>query len=1175
MDAQNADTIHDSLYSGSILVVDDEPTGVQLLISILEYHGHRIRPATSGSQALAAALAEPPDLILLDVMMPEMSGYDVCRRLKEGKTTRNIPVIFLSAIGDVFDKVHAFSIGAVDYIAKPFKTEEVLARVNTHLKLYRLQTQLEEQVELRTAQLSAEIVQRQQAEERYRTVVEDQTELICRTDPQGNLTFVNQAYCRFFGKTRKELLGTNPVQFILPEDHEDTQEALPTFVDDLSVATYENRLVDRHNQICWVHWTDRVIHNNTGELIEIQSVGRDVTKRRQAQQALKESEERYRALYNHTPVMMHAFDDAGVIQSVNDYWFAVMGYTTAEVQGHLCLDFLTDASRQHAVDTVLPTLFATGSVRDVECQMVKKSGEVIDVLMSAVSEQDAYGVTKQFLTFILDITERKRLDAELLAYRNHLEERVEAQTAELSSTLQDVQRLNAKLQQEIAERIEIEQELAESKHRYEMATEASRTGIWEWNLTTDEVYIDPILKANLGYADNEIANTLQSWVELIHVDDRQQMIEAAKARRDETKPELANELRLYHKDGSVHWVFVSGASVYDDDGNPTHLIGTSTDISDRKLAEIALQDANRILSRRIEELSMLNTIAHAVATASDFSTIVTIVMGALTHLFAASSTSICLLNENQTHLTVFTTNTNADEPFTWLDQSNGTVDDFLTHSVALNSDASNPALLENGSAVSGSVGFPIHAVLNEGRSLILSQSDLAQLANASPELVDDLIQLPQISALMLIPLSVRSKTIGLLAVASDQRHYTFSDRDVGLAETVAGQIAGALENARLFGQEQEQRQLADRRAHELAALLDVSRNVSAMLELDLLLNLILDQLEHVVSYSGSAVMGVEEDELVVLAYRGPTPQNEAVGVRYDAEPLMNSQTLLQESEPIIIDDLWIDGPLQRLLTELFGERMSTLLTYCRSWLGLPLTVNNQLIGILCMGHEGPAFYSTAQTTYLQAFASHTAIALENARLYKRAQAAAADEERSRLARELHDAVTQTLFSASIIADVLPNAWKQSPEAGMEGLEEVRKLTRGALAEMRTLLLELRPATLTEKPLGEIVESLSVAFSSRTKVDVDLSLSGSCIMPSDVQIAFYRILQESLNNIQKHAAASSVIINLDCLPNRITLYVCGRFILWPCCDAYWNRKIESCACLVRITCPFAIHTALLT
>ena len=128
--------------SPSILVVDDTAANLQVLTGMLKERGYKVRPVPSGKLALLAAQRDPPDLILLDINMPEMNGYEVCQQLKADDRLRGIPVIFISALTEQLDKVNAFAIGGVDYITKPFQMEELHARVETHLKLHRLQTEL-------------------------------------------------------------------------------------------------------------------------------------------------------------------------------------------------------------------------------------------------------------------------------------------------------------------------------------------------------------------------------------------------------------------------------------------------------------------------------------------------------------------------------------------------------------------------------------------------------------------------------------------------------------------------------------------------------------------------------------------------------------------------------------------------------------------------------------------------------------------------------------------------------------------------------------------------------------------------------------------------------------------------------------------------------------------------
>jgi len=134
----------------NILVVDDTPGNLRLLMGILDKHGYEVRVASNGDLALRTVQSTPPDLILLDIKMPNMDGYQVCEHLKAEEWTRDIPVIFISALGEVVDKVKGFEMGGVDYITKPFQPEEVLARVETHLTLRKLQQSLQQEIVERT-----------------------------------------------------------------------------------------------------------------------------------------------------------------------------------------------------------------------------------------------------------------------------------------------------------------------------------------------------------------------------------------------------------------------------------------------------------------------------------------------------------------------------------------------------------------------------------------------------------------------------------------------------------------------------------------------------------------------------------------------------------------------------------------------------------------------------------------------------------------------------------------------------------------------------------------------------------------------------------------------------------------------------------------------------------------
>ena len=170
-------TINDKTFlSIDILIVDDEIPNLKLLAEFLGHAGYQVRSTEKPQLAIDSALAKPPALILLDVRMPEMDGFEVCKRLKQDERTRDVPVIFISALQDVQDRIRGFEVGGVDFISKPIQKEEVLARVRTHTELRNMQLNLERMVAKRTA----EVIER---EERFRATFEQAAVGIAHVSP--------------------------------------------------------------------------------------------------------------------------------------------------------------------------------------------------------------------------------------------------------------------------------------------------------------------------------------------------------------------------------------------------------------------------------------------------------------------------------------------------------------------------------------------------------------------------------------------------------------------------------------------------------------------------------------------------------------------------------------------------------------------------------------------------------------------------------------------------------------------------------------------------------------------------------------------------------------------------------------------------------------------------------
>ena len=357
--------------------------------------------------------------------------------------------------------------------------------------------------------------------------------------------------------------------------------------------------------------------------------------------------------------------------------------------------------------------------------------------------------------------------------------------------------------------------------------------------------------------------------------------------------------------------------------------------------------------------------------------------------------------------------------------------------------------------------------------------------------------------------------------------------DVVLAPLVEdGQVNGILivsidATERVMAQ-QNLEQRVEERTRELTTILQLSQAISSTLDLEPLLNLILDQLKVVVDYTGATVLILEEGDLIVRAYRGPIPREEALHLRFSQDESSVNRQVIQQQAPLVIADVRGDEPLAGDFRQTAGDQLESTFGYIRSWLGVPLMARGEMLGMLTLDHNQPGFFSTRHANLVLTFASQVAVALENARLYAQAEKSAVAAERNRLARDLHDAVTQTLFSSSIIAEVLPRIWERDVEEGRRRLQELRELSRGALAEMRTLLLELRPTALIETRLVDLLRQLAESITGRARVPVTLNVDDECKLDPAVKVALYRIAQEALNNVVKHAGASKASVSLRCL-----------------------------------------------
>ncbi len=377
---------------------------------------------------------------------------------------------------------------------------------------------------------------------------------------------------------------------------------------------------------------------------------------------------------------------------------------------------------------------------------------------------------------------------------------------------------------------------------------------------------------------------------------------------------------------------------------------------------------------------------------------------------------------------------------------------------------------------------------------------------------------------MRVPLIFRNTIIGMLTLHYDQPDF-YSQSDAGIAIAFAEHAAIALENARLF-------ETVEKRTSELASLLSVAQTVASTLEIQSLLGLVLDQLNRVVEYQVASVTILEnKNELVLLAASGPGMPPE--GTRYLIPKGSPTGEILERRKPLFVPDVNADTPLANTVrADLAAQNLGDL----HSWVGVPLISRDVCIGMLSLAHRQPNYFTGARVDLLTAFAHQVAIAIENARLYEQARDLAALAERQKLARELHDSVSQALYGIVLGARTARTLLGRDPAALEEPLEYIASLAEAGLAEMRALIFELRPESLQNEGLVGALEKKIEALRSRHQLAIDFSLCEEPDIPMSVKEAIYRVAQEALHNITKHAGAGRVSLHLERGEGAVTLSI---------------------------------------
>jgi PAS domain S-box-containing protein len=270
-----------------ILIVDDTAANLRLLHRILTGQGYVTHPANSGETALQFMQTVVPDIVLLDVMMPEMDGYELCRRMKANERLRDVPVIFVSAQDAAWDKVKAFSVGAVDYVVKPIDETELLARLDTHLSLHHLRRHLERRIEERTAALLRAKEALHENQLLLKAIIDSSKALIHVKDLDGCYLLVNQRFQELFGQAGQDMRGLTDTE-IFPVEIAAAMQALDRKVTDTGNAIEAEELLPHGDEMHTYISVKSPLRHTSGQVYAVCCIATDITERVRDEVALRE-----------------------------------------------------------------------------------------------------------------------------------------------------------------------------------------------------------------------------------------------------------------------------------------------------------------------------------------------------------------------------------------------------------------------------------------------------------------------------------------------------------------------------------------------------------------------------------------------------------------------------------------------------------------------------------------------------------------------------------------------------------------------------------------------------------------------------------------------------------------------------------------------------------------------
>jgi PAS domain S-box-containing protein len=633
--------------------------------------------------------------------------------------------------------------------------------------------------------------------------------------------------------------------------------------------------------------------------------------------------------------------------------------------------------------------------------------------------------------------------------------------------------------------------LRKSEERLSLAMRGASDGLWDWDVRTDEVYYSPRWKGMLGYAEDEIEPAFSAWERLVHPDDKPAAMKEIEAFLSGALDRFEIEFRMRHKDGRYVDVLSRAFGVREaPGGSVVRIVGTHVDITERKrTAEEA--------RRQSDYLAALHETTLGVISQLDIAELLeTLVERAVSLVNASIGFAYEVKPENdEIEVKVGT----------------GWFHRYLGYR------------LKRGEALSGKVW-------ESGQPMCVENFE-AWSGYVHPE--------GEVGPAMGVPLRSGAEIVGILGVARPSAAPPFRQDEIDLIGRFANLASIALDDARLHASlEQRVRE----RTHELAALNAVAAVVSRSLDLDEILSNALDHMmdtlhmEFGVAYRLAGDLDGPEDQLCLhpLVHRGLSE-----AFVHAARPISLYSTALgaaAASGQLVVWD--VENRPER------SERERLLWAEGgRQGVSVPLIAKGRLVGAMQLLTSRQRIFSPQQLSLMEAVGQQVGVAVENAGLYEQAEQAASLSERSRLARELHDSVTQSLYSVTMYTEAAARLLTTGKEAtAAEYLRDARDTAQEALREMRLLIFELRPPALEEGGLAGALQARLDAVEKRAGVQAELRVAGlegmanAEWLPLTVQQELYHITQEALNNSLKHAKARNLQVCLQLKDDTVRVEV---------------------------------------